>query len=467
MRIQPWRMIQWDKKPAARLTFATEALAEVIRPAASESLRSALEVFGSPHVPGATPLEEAGILLCAGAEVEHALLVEYLYAALSTGTNAIGGTVLTIAIQEMCHFITVQNLLLFIGSQPFLGRQDQDPDPKLDPFPFSLRPFTKDVLEDFLLAEMPPTKDMSTDQERVMRPIIDKHKTKGQIVNPVGLIYARLYWLLQENDQPTTQWPEVATAGFPSVERIAAFPGQGTATTLQVAPAQETSWRAQFDRGGIFANIDSREAALDAVAAIAAQGEGLAGTPDGQSHFSTFLQIYNDTNFGQLSLPKWPTDPFAADQPATSPVREANRIDNKLAGALCGVFDARYRIMLGSLRAALSRDRSNAEDASIRTKYSAWAFQEMLSSIKGLGRSIAGLPCKAHGTVDQLSAAPTFDLGQLDLPDEPAALDAKLLELHRAAGVAITAALAENPGAGTAFTLKQMQQTDKGRFPNL
>ena len=109
------------------------------------SLRAALQSTGYPWAgEAATPLEEARVFLRAGAEIEHALLVEYLYAAWSA-PSALTGRVTEIAIQEMCHLITVQNLLRFIGAAPHLGRQDQDPIDGVDPFPFSLRPFAKSV----------------------------------------------------------------------------------------------------------------------------------------------------------------------------------------------------------------------------------------------------------------------------------------------------------------------------------
>jgi hypothetical protein len=101
----------------------------------------------------------------------------------------------------MCHLITVQNLLMSVDNHPSFGRQDQDPAPCLDPIPFSLRPLTKAVLEDFLLAEMPPFDDMTSAEKAIMEPIIASHSSPVESVNPVGLIYARLYWLFQKDDQ--------------------------------------------------------------------------------------------------------------------------------------------------------------------------------------------------------------------------------------------------------------------------
>jgi hypothetical protein len=470
---RPWELIQWQK-PSERAEGVAKptAFSEVVAIptfATAGSLREALRAFGGPYVPGASPLEEAETLLAAGAEVEHGLLAEYLYNSWSLGANAAGPQIRDIAIQEMCHLITVQNLLLFLGGTPHFERQDQAPSSSLDPFAFTLRPFAKSVLEDFLLAEMPPLDAMRSNQREVMSEILAAHQQAGERVNRVGLIYARLYWIFQQDDQPTAAWPEVASAGFTSGFHIQSFPGQGTASTFQMDPVQESgTWHVGSDRGGVIANVDSREAALQTIAAVAAQGEGLAATT-APSHFGTFFDIYETTNFDQLSLlslPKWPTDPFVAARPVADPAREANRITNSLAAALCGVFDARYRIMLACLRNALARSRSDPSDTAVRTRYVGWAIQEMVGFLKMLAVMISSLPCKQDGTVQQLAAAPTFTLGSLQLPDNPAALDEFLLALHCSAEQAVKAALDQGPDAETKVFLGQIQQIDHSRFPD-
>jgi hypothetical protein len=434
-----------------------------LTPGGLGSLRAALRAGGYPWVPQVdTPLQEAQVLLRAGAEVEHALLVEYLYAAWSSTSDAIRARVLTVAIQEMSHLVTVQNLLLFTGAKPYLGRQDQNPITSVDPFPFSLRPFSKSVLEDFLLAEMPPLDDLSANDQATMQKIIAARSGSGTPVNRVGLIYSRVYWLLQQDDRATADWPEVASAGFTPGFHIGSFPGEASAGTFQVDALQETVWQAQHDRGGIFARIDSRTAALHAVSAIAAQGEGLTSSGDLQSHFETFLNIYTTTDFAGQPVSSWPTDP----SPSPAATRPLEAITDKVAVALNLVFDARYRILLGCLKNALSRDRSDAAESAVRHKYVTWAFEEMLSSIKALANGLARRPCKAGGSVIELRAAPSFALESFQLADDSAALDQTLLDEHKRATELLTAALAAGPDAGTKFSLQQMLRNDKKRFPN-
>lgn len=470
MVLRPWELIQWQKPLEFEGSAKATVFAEVVAPPAppiAGSLRDALLVCGSPRVPGASPLDEARILLAAGAEVEHGLLAEYLYNSWSLGANAIGPRISDIAIQEMCHLITVQNLLLFLGDTPHFERQDQVPSTSLDPFAFTLRPFAKSVLEDFLLAEMPPLDDMTSDQRAVMANVLTSHQQAGECVNRVGLIYARLYWTFQQDDQPTADWPEVASLGFDSGFHVQSFPGQTTASTFQMDPVEErSSWHIGYDRDGVVAKVDSRETALKAIAAVAAQGEGLIAST-AQSHFGTFFDIYHSTDFDQLSLAKWPTDPFVAQSPVADPTREANRITHPLAAALCAVFDARYRIVLACLRSALARDRTDSSALKVRTRHVGWAIQEMVGFLKILAAKISNLPCKQGGTIQDLAAAPTFNLGQLQLPDDPPSIDQLLLNLHQSAEVAVKSALDKGPDTGTKFFLGQIQQTDHSRFPNL
>src|SRR5262245_61450705 len=88
------------------------------------------------HDPPLAPRDEATFLLHTGAEVEHALLVQYLYAAYSikspkdvpaeyaSKVQSWKRTLLGIAREEMGHLITVQNLLKLIGGPITLDRED-------------------------------------------------------------------------------------------------------------------------------------------------------------------------------------------------------------------------------------------------------------------------------------------------------------------------------------------------------
>jgi hypothetical protein len=115
----------------------------------------------------ATPRERAIYLLHVGAEIEHALLVEYLYAGYSIGGAHLADpeqqrlakqwrdTVLEIAREEMGHLVTVENILTLIGGPLSFEREDYPIPEDLYPFPFELEPLTKRSLGKYVLAEMP------------------------------------------------------------------------------------------------------------------------------------------------------------------------------------------------------------------------------------------------------------------------------------------------------------------------
>ena len=144
-----FRSLRWTK--AARAPAAPSA-ARVARAASAEAIARAVAELGIPEVEDArTPVEEARFLLQAAAEVEHALLVQYLYGAYSLHVPAGAGVrdwrnwIVQIAREEMGHLLTVQNLLLAIGGSLHLDREDPTPDPdqaQAYPFPLRLQPLT-------------------------------------------------------------------------------------------------------------------------------------------------------------------------------------------------------------------------------------------------------------------------------------------------------------------------------------
>ena len=77
-------------------------------------------------------------LLSTAAEIEHALMVQYLYAAYSIDLSSTAGgadpafcqrVILGVAKEEMGHLITVQNVLRLLGGPLHLERDDCTCDP--------------------------------------------------------------------------------------------------------------------------------------------------------------------------------------------------------------------------------------------------------------------------------------------------------------------------------------------------
>src|SRR5260221_10124422 len=110
--------------------------------------------------------DTAVYLLHVAAEIEHALMVQYLYAAYSVGGPGVGGelherarawreVILGIAKEEMGHLITVQNVLRVIGGPLPLEREDYPFRSDFYAFHFRLEPLTKNSLAKYVVAESP------------------------------------------------------------------------------------------------------------------------------------------------------------------------------------------------------------------------------------------------------------------------------------------------------------------------
>ena len=111
-------------------------------------------------------------LLTIAAQIEHSLMVQYLYAAYSLGGPQLGPPVtdqqrnsvaawrqiiLGIAKEEMGHLVTVQNVLKFLGAPLSLDREDYPWDSQLAPYPFVLEPLSRASLAKYIIAESPET----------------------------------------------------------------------------------------------------------------------------------------------------------------------------------------------------------------------------------------------------------------------------------------------------------------------
>src|SRR6185436_17019933 len=98
-------------------------------------------------------------LLHVAAEIEHSLMVQYLYAAYSLADDANARrwreVILGIAKEEMGHLITVQNILRLIGGPLHLEREDYPFRSEFYPFHFVLEPATKASLAKYVIAEAP------------------------------------------------------------------------------------------------------------------------------------------------------------------------------------------------------------------------------------------------------------------------------------------------------------------------
>src|SRR5579859_6204891 len=110
------------------------------------------------------PYLELVRLLHEASEVEHSLMLQYLYGAFSlkpayravAGYGAPSATdLIGVAIQEMQHLATVNRMLVAFGAAPHLTREDFPYEPDIYPFPFNLEPLSLESVAKYVYCEAP------------------------------------------------------------------------------------------------------------------------------------------------------------------------------------------------------------------------------------------------------------------------------------------------------------------------
>jgi ferritin-like protein len=331
---------------------------------------------GRPRTP---PPELSGrdyaiFLLRLAAEVEHGLMVQYLFAAYSLGgpqvpadqranVRAWQETILGIAKEEMGHLITVQNLLRSISAPLNFNRDEFPHDTSLYPFGFRLRPVTLESLASYICAESPADWKIDAGEEQAIK--ADAQIGAGSQVNRVGVLYEELERVLKDPAQ-------LAEADFSSTSvRFQASwdewgrgyreegRGREAMDSLPQLPAPEL----------IILSVDSRARALQAIAEVGEQGEGLAPADENESHFQRFLVIYRalkglGPQAGDVVRPlaaNPTTDLGGPDVGPAADVDSTTPIVFEEAKLWAHLFNVRYRKLLVNLSHAFELSESPGE----------------------------------------------------------------------------------------------------------
>lgn len=403
--------IQW-RKPAAAVELPLEELHPIAR---------AIREFGLPVVPNVSPKEELETLLRAAAEVEHQLLVEYLYAVYSLTDSADPlwrSALVNTAKEEMGHLLTVQNLLLALGGPPHLQRLTPE-NTAQQPFPFTLRAASTLTLAKFTCVESPLLQQLSPKIRQRAQAAFDYAKSHGSEfftpdgIHQVGLLYARIYSLLKSTDAPEGPWTDLPADKLlhVHVDDDAFDP-----TSLDFQGTVDI-WNLSFSRlpnsgDGIFvSSIANRSDALRAVHDIAMQGEGIPGGTS-HSHFLRFLPVFEAIKAAEEAgetenfLPL-PTDPvFGARANAAPPER---RITAETAVSWCELFDLQYALLLSEIALSL-RLKATDFQRDKRPDLAGFALNDqMQGAIRNIARKkLILLPREADRDAATAPAAPPF-----------------------------------------------------------
>jgi len=334
-----------------------------------------------------TNRQEAVKLLRIAAEVEHALLVQYLYAGYSlkdgntvqketkdsvkaANVENWANTVLGIAREEMGHLITVQNLLLLLGESPWLQREEFPIPTSVYPFHFHLEPLSRDSLSKYIFAESPQDPPPNVSGVKVAEVLARAQALEAHSdISPhrVGIIYQKLQGLFRQLGPQDLR---------PDAGKVQAQAGDWEGSSVILVPP-----------------VTSEPQAIAALEAVAEQGEGLPSPPPGSRlpHFDRFLGVYRDFPEPGHWAPTWdvPRDPTTAA--GAGAASRPDVISDQRSARWARLGDIRYCIILESLQHFLSLrggPKRAAQAAFLNTR----VFAEMFRGTGNLKRLASRLP---------------------------------------------------------------------------
>jgi hypothetical protein len=375
-------------------------------------IASAIEPDEEIQVPaGVSGHDTAVFLLHVAAEIEHALMVQYLYAAYSLGgpqvpesrwgtVRAWQDIVLSIAKEEMAHFITVQNILRLIGGPLNLEREDYPWDAPYVPITFALEPLSRESLARYVFVESPD--DWPKDAEPLKDEIV-KLASKGQTRKPRQLreLYTRMIEVLNDSALMPEHMFQADTLGY---QASADEWGRGYNTSASGVP---NSNPAKPDL--VIHTAYSRSTASDALTAIAEQGEApdIDQRLNEQSHFRRFFDLFRA--FPDRSAGWSPIQHLAKNPTTIRNVSGTTYIADPVSRRWAELLNLRYRMLLTSLGHTfrLSGGTGIEQDAKARGMVLHQTFAEMYN-LRAISRTLVQLPC--GGANQELRAGPSFEM---------------------------------------------------------
>jgi hypothetical protein len=454
---------------------------EHLRHVRNHRLDKARAVAARVEIPACPPKPEGMawrdyliLLLQIASELEHGLMVQYLYAAYSIGGEGVPEEdqalvrqwqelILTVAREEMGHLLTVQNLLLLVGGPVWFNRPDFPWDTPFYPFPFRLEPLSKESLACYIFAEMPHNfeyleshRDDSIWGDRA-RHFIDhdvpfikktvKRWVEKDQAKPVGDVYQVILDIVAN--------PEcLADSDFrpESYPLQASWDDWGRGYRPRPEPPAGKAPPADTHRATvIIERAATRTEALYALREVMGQGEaaefktvspgGGAGAgdaaPGGElSHFERFVAMFQDFE-ERASSPRWnpvrpvPLNPTTCQETGDLGSHEAAFQPTPIThpGSLkwALLFNLRYRMLLTYLNHSFRLARTVDEgQANLRGTVMHRVFAEMYN-LKAVSGILVTLPLTEKPR-DPRRAAPTFEMPHsIDLPGE----DLDCWRLHR------------------------------------
>ncbi|PRY11892.1 ferritin-like protein [Pontibacter ummariensis] len=283
--------------------------------------------------------EELLNALAEAAELEHGLLIQYLFAAFSLKRRPDEGisltqqlmiedwekTILSVAHQEMYHLANVCNLLSAIGGAPRFERPNfPQPLKKYYPFDFQLEKFNDFTLYRFIIFELPqgvtpppPPKEVNLNESIKTTAAFAPDPL---IYNHIGELYNRI------------------AEGFKAIPESLLFIGSHNHQDID-------RWTLRLSMHA----VTNRETALKAIKEIVEEGEGTTNNRK-DSHYDKFLKIREALLAEKAKDPDFEPARQIVINPQTREHRDINGaitlITNKISRKVAELFNTTYSTML-------------------------------------------------------------------------------------------------------------------------
>jgi Ferritin-like len=340
--------------------------------------------------------EELTVALHEAAELEHGLMIQYLFPAFSMKKRLDEGlsapqqrsarsweaTILHVAVEEMGHLGTVCNLLASIGEGPHFDRPNFPQRSGYYPFDFDLVPFSDEALYRMLVFELPQGEPLPPPPRvpESERPPTQSVQAFAAAPDPLKYDYVgELYRKIAD--------------GFGRMDEEVLFIGPRSAQV-------DNRWSVSLD----LRQVVDRSSALAAIGDIIVDGEG---SPSGRStsHYGRFARVrteYADSGYFAAARP-------VVVNPQTRRQRDAfpgaTLIVEERTRRVAELFNGAYGSVLLMLEHFFG---SAAETPQQRSVLRASASQMMSVAIRPLAEVLTELP--AAGPESSATAGAPFEI---------------------------------------------------------
>ncbi|MGN6258416.1 MAG: ferritin-like domain-containing protein [Solirubrobacterales bacterium] len=301
------------------------------------------------------------MLLDVAAEIEHSLMVQYLFAAYSLGGSQVPAdlretvrdwqeTILDVAKEEMGHLVTVQNVRTALGLPLHLGREEYPWDSGFYPFGFTLEPLTLETAAMYVCAESPA--DWSGEEADEIK----QCAAQGAhgVVNRVGALYSLITRIVKDR----SAFPDSAFDAS-TVPRQASWDewGRGYSKEAKDEPGNRSDVP---NPDLLILEASSRDTLIEAVEEIGEQGEGPFEGED--SHFERFRAIYKQLKGMKPEERKLVARPIRPNPKADDMAAEP------IACAWAHLFNVRYRMLLVNISHAFQLAESIGDSSTLNPR---------------------------------------------------------------------------------------------------